>query len=255
MENAFGQPQSVVVLGGTSDIARALTRKLCAARCRTVVLCGRDAEGLADAEAEAHDAGAWRTAAVAFDATDLAGAGACVDAAFAAAGEVDLVVVAVGRLGDQAVDEDDPALAAEAAAVNFAWPVAALAAVRARLVAQGHGRVVVLSTLSAVRVRRSLYLYAGAKAGLDRVCQGMAESLAGTGVSLHIVRPAFVRSKMTAGKPATPFASGVDDVADAIVAGLAVGAPVIWCPPALRYVAMVLRVLPAPLWRVVAARA
>ncbi|HEV2428145.1 MAG TPA: SDR family NAD(P)-dependent oxidoreductase [Acidimicrobiales bacterium] len=255
MENAFGQPQSVVVLGGTSDIARALTRRLCAQRARAVVLAGRDPDALAEAEDEAKAAGAWRTATVAFDATDLASAGPCVDAAFAAAGEVDLVVVAVGHLGHQEQEEDDPVLAARAAAVNFAWPVAALAAVRARLVAQGHGRVVVLSTLSAVRVRRSLYLYAGAKAGLDRVCQGMAESLKGTGVSLHIVRPAFVHSKMTAGRPVTPFASSVDAVADAVVAGLAVGAPVIWCPPALRYVALVLRVLPTPLWRIVAARA
>lgn len=255
MENAFGQPQSVVVLGGTSDIARAITRRLCAQRARTVVLCGRDPDALAEAEAEAKASGAWRTATVAFDAMDLAGAGRCVDAAFAAAGEVDLVVVAVGRLGDQLADEDDPGLAAEAAAVNFAWPVAALAAVRAGLVAQGHGRVVVMSTLSAVRVRRSLYLYAGAKAGLDRVCQGLAESLAGTGVSLHIVRPAFVHTKMTAGRPATPFASTPEGVADAVVKGLAVGAPVIWSPPVLRYVAMVLRALPAPLWRLVAARA
>ena len=47
MENAFGQPQSVVVLGGTSDIARAIVRKLCAARAETVVLAGRDPARLA----------------------------------------------------------------------------------------------------------------------------------------------------------------------------------------------------------------
>ncbi|MGH9019773.1 MAG: SDR family NAD(P)-dependent oxidoreductase, partial [Acidimicrobiales bacterium] len=168
---------------------------------------------------------------------------------------VDLVVLAVGRLGDQRADEDDPALAGEAAVVNFAWPVAALAAVRARLVAQGRGRIVVLSTLSAVRVRRSLYLYAGAKAGLDRVCVGLAESLEGTGAALTIVRPAFVATKMTAGLTPTPLSSTPDQVADAIVKGLAVGAKVVWCPPPLRYVAAVLRALPEPLWRIVAARA
>ena len=50
MENAFGQPQSLVVLGGSSDIARALTRKLCAARTTTVVLAGRNHDLLAEAE-------------------------------------------------------------------------------------------------------------------------------------------------------------------------------------------------------------
>jgi hypothetical protein len=46
---------------------------------------------------------------------------------------VDLVIIAVGLLGDQLADGVDPVAAARVAAVNFSWPVAALAAVRARL--------------------------------------------------------------------------------------------------------------------------
>ena len=95
---------------------------------------------------------------------------------------------------------------------------------------------------------------AAAKAGLDRLCQGLAESLAGTGVSLQIVRPAFVRSKMTAGRAETPFSTGVNEVAETVIRGLATGEPVIWSPPMLRYVSVVLRVLPTPLWRRVAER-
>jgi decaprenylphospho-beta-D-erythro-pentofuranosid-2-ulose 2-reductase len=255
MDNAFGQPQSVIVLGGTSDIARALTKRLCAARTHTVVLAGRDAARLSGAADEARGYGASTTATVLFDAEDLVDAKRCVDEAFTKAGElVDLVVVAVGQLGDQTLDEDDPARAASSAVVNFAWPSAALAEVRARLVAQGHGRILVLSSIASVRVRRNAYLYGAAKAGLDRVCQGLASSLSGTGVSLQIVRPAFVRSKMTAGRTETPFSTGVNELAETIMRGLAAGEPVIWSPPVLRYVAVVLRVLPTPLWRMVAAR-
>lgn len=255
MENAFGQPQSVVVFGGTSDIARALTKRLCGARARTIVLAGRDDARLSAAAEEARGYGATTAGTVVFDAEDLADVPRCVAEAFAMAGDaVDLVVVAVGQLGDQAHDEDDPVRAASMAVVNFAWPSAALAEVRRRLVAQGHGRVLVLSSIASVRVRRNAYLYGAAKAGLDRVCLGMAESLAGTGVSLQIVRPAFVRSKMTSGRTEPPFSTGVDEVAETIVRGLATSEPVIWSPPLLRYVALVLRVLPAPLWRMVAAR-
>ncbi len=255
MENAFGQPQNVVVIGGTSDIARALTKRLCAARTRTVVLAGRDDALLAAAADEARGYGATNVDTVVFDAEDLADAARCVSEAFTKAGDViDLVVVAVGQLGDQAIDEDDPTRAASMAVVNFAWPSAALAEIRRRLVAQGQGRVVVLSSIASVRVRRNAYLYGAAKAGLDRVCLGMAESLEGTGASLQIVRPAFVHSKMTAGRTATPFSTGVDEVAEAIVRGMATAEPVIWSPPLLRYVALVLRVLPTPLWRLVAAR-
>ena len=57
MENSFGQPQSVVVLGGSSDIARALTKRLCAARAHTVVLCGRNQKLLDECAEEAKDYG------------------------------------------------------------------------------------------------------------------------------------------------------------------------------------------------------
>jgi len=250
MENAFGQPQSVVVFGGTSDIARSLTRKLCAARAHTVVLAGRNPELLDAAAAEARDYGATQVDTVLFDAEDPADAQRCVREAFdKVAGPIDLVVVAVGLLGDQSTFEDDPVVAARMATVNFTWPVTALTEIRRRLVAQGSGRILVMSSVAAVRVRRSMYFYAGAKAGLDRLCLAMADSLEGTGVTLQILRPGQVRTKMTAGVAEPPFTTGPDEVAETVMKGLASGERVIWSPPLLRYVFFVLRHLPAPLWR------
>jgi decaprenylphospho-beta-D-erythro-pentofuranosid-2-ulose 2-reductase len=250
VENAFGQPQNVVVLGGSSDIARAITRRLCAERTRTVILAGRSQPLLDTARDEALAHGATNVDTVIFDANDPSDAGRTVDESFAkVGGVVDLVVLAVGQLGDQALDEDDAVRVAEMATVNFTWPVAALARVRGLLVAQGSGRIVVISSVAAVRVRRAKYLYGGAKAGLDRLCIGLADSLEGTGVSLQIVRPGHVRSKMTTGMKDPPFATGVDDVASDVIRGLADRTPIIWSPPILRYVFFALRHLPAPLWR------
>ena len=255
MENAFGQPQSVVVLGGSSDIARALVRRLCAARTQTVVLAGRDQALLDAAASEAREHGATTTATVLFDAQDVSSAQPAVSDAFEAAGAtVDLVIMAVGLLGNQLDYENDAALAGRMATVNFAWPVAALAEVRRRLVAQGSGRIVVMSSMGAVRVRRTAYLYGAAKVGLDRLCVGLAESLEGTGVTLQLVRPGHVRSKMTAGIPEIPFTTGVEEVAETVLAGLATDHLVIFSPPVLRYAAFVLRHLPTPLWRRVARR-
>jgi decaprenylphospho-beta-D-erythro-pentofuranosid-2-ulose 2-reductase len=255
MENAFGQPQSVVVLGGSSDIARAIVKKLCAARAHTVVLCGRNQESLNAAASEARKFGATKTDTVLFDAEDPSNARATITDAFEKVGEkVDLVIVAVGLLGDQATYEDDAVLATRMAMVNFTWPVAALAEVRRRLVAQGSGRILVMSSVAAVRVRRNAYLYCAAKAGLDRLSQGLADSLEGTGVSLQILRSGPVRSKMTAGLPDAPFATGVNEVADNVMRGFANGDRVIWNPPLLRYVFAILRHLPAPIWRKVSDR-
>ncbi len=72
MQNAFGQPQSVLVLGGTSDIALAVTRRLVNDRTTTVVLAGRDDAALARSADELRAHGAKLVETVVFDAADLA---------------------------------------------------------------------------------------------------------------------------------------------------------------------------------------
>lgn len=248
MLDAFGQPQSMVVLGGTSDIARATVRALAPRRLSTVVLAGRDEERLAAAAAEAKAAGVDHVPTVTFDARHVDQAAAVVEQCFAAAGDVDVVLVAVGVLSRRE-DELDPACTAEVATTGYTWPATALSAVGARLKAQGHGRIVVLSSVAGVRVRRANFVYGSAKAGLDGFALGLAEALRGTGVEVQVVRPGFVRTKMTAGMPEAPMATTAEAVAQAVVDGLGSGTPVIWVPRALEWLFGALRLLPAGLWR------
>ena len=99
MNDAFGHPQSVVVLGGSSDIARELVTLLVADRGRSVVLAGRDQVALAREEEEVGRTGA-RVQTVTFDAQVLEDAEKTVIRCFEAAAEpVDIVIVAVGELG------------------------------------------------------------------------------------------------------------------------------------------------------------
>ena len=250
MIDAFGQPQTAVVLGGTSDIAQCLLRRLVAERCRTVVLAGRDRTGLEERAKELEAAGATSVRVVEFEATDVEGAPSLVGRCFEeAGGPVDLVVMAVGLLGQQERDETDPARVAEVLTVNFTWPAAALAEVGNRLRTQGAGRLVVLSSVAGVRTRRANYVYGSAKAGLDGYATGMAEALRGTGAAVQVVRPGFVHTKMTAGRPAAPFSTSPEVVAEAIVKGLARGTPVIWVPPTLRLVFTIMANLPQAVWR------
>ena len=114
---------------------------------------------------------------------------------------------------------------------------------------QGHGRILVLSSVAGYRVRRSNFVYGAAKAGLDGFAKGLGEAVRGTGVSVHVVRPGFVRTKMTEGRPAAPFAVGPDRVAEDVVRGLERGQAVIWSPGVLRAVFGVLGLLPDAIWR------
>lgn len=249
MNDAFGHPQSVVVLGGTSDIARELVALLLADRGRSVVLAGRDRIALKRAAQNlCHSFAHVET--VTFDAGSLDDVDKTVLRCFEAAAEaVDLVIVAVGELGHQQVDEVDPDRVARIMTVNLTWPAAALSVVADQLRRQGHGRIVVLSSVAGIRVRRSNFVYGAAKSGLDGFALGLSEALRGTGVSLHIVRPGFVRTKMTAGRSAAPFAVEAPRVASDIVRGLARGQVVIWSPGILRWVFSAFRLLPGALWR------
>ncbi|MHB1583679.1 MAG: SDR family NAD(P)-dependent oxidoreductase [Acidimicrobiales bacterium] len=249
MLDAFGRPQSVLVLGGTSDIATALVWRLVGDRCRTVVLAGRDEERLQAAASRLGVAGT-SVATVTFDAGRPEDADAVVARCLAAVGgEVDVVVMAVGRLDAPRDDGIDPSDVAAVATVNFAWPAAALASLAARLRAQGHGRIVVLSSVAGVRVRPANFPYGASKRGLDAFSLALADELAGSGVSVHVVRPGFVHSKMTTGRRPAPFAVTPADVAEAVRRGLERDERVVWVPAFLRWVFVAMRLLPPAVWR------
>jgi decaprenylphospho-beta-D-erythro-pentofuranosid-2-ulose 2-reductase len=164
------------------------------------------------------------------------------------------VVLAAGVLGDQEHLAGDPGAAAELITTNFTGPASTLLHVAERLREQGHGRIVVLSTVAGERVRRSNFVYGSSKAGLDGFCQGLGDSLAGTGVGVVIVRPGFVHTSMTEGRDAPPLATTADAVAGAVADALASGKEVVWVPGTFRYLMAGFRHLPRPLWRKLSAR-
>ncbi|HUY22693.1 MAG TPA: SDR family NAD(P)-dependent oxidoreductase [Acidimicrobiales bacterium] len=249
MNDAMGMPQTAVVVGGTSDIARAVLRALVARRLRRIVLAGRDEVALAAAAKELQALGADEVDTTVLDVTDVPAAAALARDSAARLGQVDLVLVAAGVLGDQAVDEVDPEAAARVLTVNCTGPAAAMTAFAGVLRHQGHGRMVVLSSVAGVRVRRANYVYGASKAGLDAFAQGMAEALRGTGASLMIVRPGWVATRMTAGRDPAPFATTPDAVAADVVSGMERSAAVVWSPAPLRLVFGALRLAPGALWR------
>ncbi|KUN34481.1 short-chain dehydrogenase [Streptomyces longwoodensis] len=247
MKDAFGLPQSLLVLGGTSEIALATARRLIARRTRTVWLAGRPSPALDEAvqDLRAHGADV-RT--VAFDALDPETHEEALGKVFAE-GDIDLVLLAFGILGDQAHDERDPSAAVRVARTNYIGAVSAgLVAARA-LQTQGHGSLVVLSSVAGERARRANFIYGSSKAGLDAFAQGLGDALQGTGVHVMVVRPGFVRTRMTAGLPEAPLATTPEAVATAIELGLRRRSETVWVPGVLRVVMSALRHVPRGVFR------
>jgi decaprenylphospho-beta-D-erythro-pentofuranosid-2-ulose 2-reductase len=251
MDNALGEPQTIVLLGGTSDIGRAIVERLDSPSARTIVLAGRRPGDMRVAELERPGV---QVDAVAFDATDVASHDAFVRDLVSAHGDLDIVVLAFGQLVEQDELDDDPVRAAEMVTVNYTGAVSIALAVAAQFRRQGHGRLVVLSSVAGERVRKANFVYGSSKAGLDGFAQGLGDALVGTGASVLVVRPGFVHSKMTEGLPAAPFATTPTAVADATVKALRQGRRTVWVPGTLRFVFSAFRHLPGPVWRRMPAR-
>jgi decaprenylphospho-beta-D-erythro-pentofuranosid-2-ulose 2-reductase len=249
VKDAVGEVQSVLVLGGTSEIAVATCRKLVQRRGARVVLGARKPESCDAIAAELRAAGAVSVDAVPFDATDFSSHESFVKTTFDRFGDFDVVIVAFGVHGDQERAEHDPASALEIVQTNYTGVVSVSVPLVERLRAQGHGSLVLLSSVAGERVRRSNFVYGSSKAGVDGYFQGLAAALAGSGVNVTIVRPGFVHTKMTHGHKAPPLSVAPDQVADAIVRAIARGTEVVWVPPAFRYVMMIFRHLPRAVFR------
>ncbi len=249
MIDALGSPQSVLVLGGGSDIGLATAHAFVARRARTVILAGRHPDDLGAAVAGLIDAGADRVEPIFFDADDAPTHEAFAAEVFTRFGDIDLVLVAFGVLGDQDEAEAHPEAAMAILTTNFVGAASVGLHIAQHLRRQGHGVMVVLSSVAGERARRSNFVYGSSKAGLDAFFTGLGDSLVGSGVRVVVVRPGFVRSKMTEGLPPVPLSTTPDQVAEVIVGAVASGAEQVWAPPPLRLVMSVLRHLPRPVFR------
>ncbi|MEZ0093364.1 decaprenylphospho-beta-D-erythro-pentofuranosid-2-ulose 2-reductase [Streptacidiphilus sp. EB129] len=247
MKNALGQPQSLLLLGGSSEIGLATARRLVRERTRRVHLAGRPSPALTAAADELTALGAEVTVHD-FDAAAVDTHEPVLGKVFAD-GDIDVVLLAFGVLGDQRRDERDPLAAAAVVQVNYTGAVTAALVSAQALRQQGHGSLVVLSSVAGERARRANFIYGSTKAGLDAFAQGLGDSLQGTGVHVMVVRPGFVRGRMTEGLPEAPMATTPDAVAEALLAGLRRGSDTVWAPGALRIVMSGLRHLPRPLFR------
>lgn len=244
MLDSLGRPARVLLLGGTSEIGLSILAALRAPADSEMLLAGRDEQRLT----AAGKALPFDCTTVSFDALKADSHAAIVDEVFAG-GPVDLVIAATGLLTAQDELDRDPLLAAQMIDVNFTSHVTTLLAAAARMRAQGFGTIVVLSSVAAIRPRKANFTYGAAKAGLDAFARGLADALTGTGVRVLLVRPGFVTGRMTAGLSPAPLASTPAEVGAAVAAALDGKTTLLWVPRSLAAAAVVMRLVPRPLWR------
>ena len=239
----------VAVLGATRGMGRALARRM-AERGDAVFLLGRDE---ADLRKSARDlevrAGQGQVGVAVCDLERPETFGPALDAAEAALGGLDTVVVTAGLFAPQDRLEADPELARRVLLVDFTNTVVFCEAARVRLLARGGGTLCAFSSVAGERGRKPVILYGAAKAGLTRYLEGLDHKFRAAGLRTVCVKPGFVKTSMTEGLTPPPFAGEADAVAATVLRAIDRGTPVVYAPAIWRLVMLVIRSLPRQVMR------
>jgi short-subunit dehydrogenase len=239
----------VVFLGATKGMGRALARKM-ASRGETLFLLGRSDEELAKSASDlgVHGAGGavqWAHC----DLTEPSGFADALDAASDAMGGFDTVVVTAGQFASQEELEEDAVLAAQMATVNFTNTMVFCEAARQMLLENGGGTLCVFSSVAGERGRKPVIIYGATKAGLSAYLEGLDHKYRQEGLRVVTVKPGFVRTSMTQGLKAPPFAGDPDEVADTVLKAIDKGTPVVYAPAPWKAVMAIIRRLPRSVMR------
>ncbi|MFF3115764.1 SDR family NAD(P)-dependent oxidoreductase [Kitasatospora sp. NPDC057904] len=197
-----------IVTGGGTGIGAATTRLLRAAG-HHVVVSGRRPEPL---HRIAEETGALAHPA---DTGDPAAADTLVDAALAAHGRLDGLVLNAGTGVGGAVGDLTPESWEAVMRTNVTGPFLLQRAALPHLL-ETRGAVVAVASVSALRNGRGDAAYATSKAALLQLCRSLAVDYGGRGLRANIVCPSWIRTDM-ADRRMTRFAaeSGLDTLDEA----------------------------------------
>jgi decaprenylphospho-beta-D-erythro-pentofuranosid-2-ulose 2-reductase len=247
--DAVGNPQTILLLGGTSEIGLAICeRYLQNAHARILLAAMPGDPGRDDAVAQMKSAGAKSVELIDFEATATDSHPGVIDAAFAG-GDVDVAIVAFGLLGDAEELWQNQRKAVQIAEINYTAAVSVGVLLGEKMRAQGFGQIIAMSTVAGERVRRSNFVYGSTKAGLDGFYLGLGEALKPSGVRVLVIRPGQVRTRMSAHVKEAPLTVDKEYVANLAVTSAAKGKELVWAPGAFRYVMVVLRHIPRSIFR------
>ena len=253
--DAMGNPQTILLLGGTSEIGLAICeRYLQNAHARILLADLPDHPRKDDAIAAMTAAGAKSVEWIDFDGTESDTHPAVIDQAFTG-GDVDVAVVAFGLLGDAEELWQNQRKAVQIAEINYTAAVSVGVLLGEKMRAQGFGQIIAMSSAAGERIRRSNFVYGSTKAGLDGFYLGLGEALREFGVRVLVIRPGQVRTSTTiahwkaTGAKEAPLTVDKEYVANLAVTAAAKGKELVWAPGAFRYVMMVLRHIPRPIFR------
>jgi len=235
---------SVLILGAGTGIGRALAVEFASHR-YDMVLAGRDMEEVRAVAADLNLRYGVKAYAQCFDALSFHEIESSLAACVTLAGDsLQGAIVAIGYLGDQETAAHNPHEARKIVETNYTGPVLALNFLGQHFERKGQGFLCALASVAGDRGRQSNYLYGSAKAGLAAYLQGLRNRLFRAGVRVITVKPGFVDTRMTYGRPKLSLVAQPDAVARQIYSAIQRRKDVVYVPWFWKCIMLVVRAIP-----------
>jgi decaprenylphospho-beta-D-erythro-pentofuranosid-2-ulose 2-reductase len=239
--------EAVLILGATSAIARA-TAAAFAARGDALYLASRDLDELQRIAADLRTRHGVEVRFGPFDAEATGTHGAFWQSVTEQMPQLSGVVLAFGFLGDQQAARDFK-VGAKIIGANFTGAASILSLCADYFETQRRGFIIGISSVAGDRGRQSNYVYGAAKGALSLYLQGLRNRLYSCGVRVITVKPGFVDTAMTYGLPGLFLVAQPKTVGERIVGALGKSADVVYLPWFWRYIMLIIKHIPEPLFK------
>lgn len=231
------------VVGAGSGIGRALALQL-ASPGRRLILSGRGHSRLEDVAADVGSKGA-ETEILAFDVTDSEQLEAAVSRLLDSHGPPDTLIFSAGDHQAMPLPQLSTALCRRLMEVNYFSIMHMLELLLPPLRARGSGTIGIIASLAGYRGLPTAAAYGASKAAVINACEALASELSGSGITLKVINPGFVRTPLTdRNRFKMPCLIEADEAADAILRSLFRPGFEIAFPRRFVWLMKLLRVLP-----------
>jgi short-subunit dehydrogenase len=238
----------VLIIGASSAIAYE-TAKCFARDGADLFLVGRSTEKLNTVAADLKVRGAKRAETYLLDLCELDRHQEMFEQALASLGELDMLLIAHGTLGDQYKCEQSAAETLQALQINCLSVISLLTIAANYFEQQQRGCIAVISSVAGDRGRKSNYVYGTAKAALSTFLQGLRNRLYSTGVSVVTIKPGYVATPMTAHLKKGPLTANPQSVGQDIYEAMKKGKDVAYVPGYWRLIMFVIKSIPEGIFK------
>ena len=198
MGNQDFSGRTALVTGGSRGIGRACALML-ATRGASVAVNYRSSAEAAQEVVDSVTSAGQRAIAVQADVSDETQVVSMIETVEQELGPVELLINNAGVFHFVSHEDTDLAIWNETLAVNLTGTFLVTWAVKQKMIERGFGRIVNMSSISALRSRPNSIAYAASKAGVTCFTKSTAEALAGHGIRVNAIAPGLIATEILDG--------------------------------------------------------